>query len=354
MQTISVDFDSKEIKSDKWLKITNFACSYSGLTGQKSPWQLADLALKVQSLWKNHPEHNLESLSCICGISKQRLELLARTAKFFPSTSRFEALSITHHIEAMRLDPKKARYWLKKALEKKWNGKDIRLAIAGDGDPKKYSWLRSGTFWYFSHCDNRFGITHPGRIPGQISANLIHYFTEPNDLVVDLMAGGGGTLDAAKFLERRCLSYDLAPVRPDIQKNDALIGIPKAAHKAKLIFIDPPYGSIAKGMYKYHHHCLSHMNRHEFFEALEIIGNYCLKALQKDGYLAVLMQNINNWEGHTVIDLVQQFIDNNWKLVRRIQAPISNQQISSSVMKWAKENRQMVNTDRDLLIFQAQ
>ena len=46
------------------------------------------------------------------------------------------------------------------------------------------------------------------------------------------------------------------------------------------------------------------------------------------------------------------FLDNNWNLVSRIQAPISNQQISSSVMKWARENRKMVNTDRDLLVFQ--
>ena len=49
--------------------------------------------------------------------------------------------------------------------------------------------MRCGTFWYFSHCDPRFGVKYPGRIPGQIPANLIHYFTQPNDLVVDLMAG---------------------------------------------------------------------------------------------------------------------------------------------------------------------
>ena len=55
MQSISVNFDSKETKSDKWLKVINCACSYSGLTGQKSPWQLADLALKVKTLWKTTP-----------------------------------------------------------------------------------------------------------------------------------------------------------------------------------------------------------------------------------------------------------------------------------------------------------
>jgi DNA modification methylase len=195
-------------------------------------------------------------------------------------------------------------------------------------------------------------MNYPSRIPGQIPANVIHYYTEPNDLVVDLMAGGGSTLDAAKYLDRRCLAYDLVSIRCDIIENDALLGIPTEAKGAKLIFLDPPYGIIAKGFYDEHPHCLSRMNQVEFLEALATIGNHCREVLLNDGYLAVLVQNVYGWEGDTVFQIMERFIRQNWRLIRRIQVPISNQQIPPNVMKWARENRQMVNTDRDLLIFQ--
>ncbi|NCR21206.1 MAG: site-specific DNA-methyltransferase [Microcystis aeruginosa L111-01] len=343
---------SDRSQAKKWLKTRTLACSYAGLSGKKSLWDLADLACKVETEWGNHPNYHFKALSDACGISESRLQLLARTAKFYPPKERFHQLSVSHHIEAMRKAPTEAHYWLNQALEKKWNSTDIRLAITGNGDPQKFSWLRCGTFWYFSHCDPRFGIKYPGRIPGQIAANLIHYFTEPDDLVVDLMAGGGSTLDAAQFLDRRCLAYDLASVRSDILINDALLGVPEEAHGAKLIFLDPPYGAIAKNLYSKHPHCLSQMNETEFINALVTIGDHCRQALSPDGYLSILIQNVYDWENHTIFKVVSSFLDNNWNLVSRIQAPISNQQISSSVMKWARENRKMVNTDRDLLVFQ--
>ncbi|MCE2696886.1 MAG: DNA methyltransferase [Nostocales cyanobacterium LE14-WE4] len=336
----------------EWRKILSLASYYSGLSGQKSLWELADLTLNVQERWGKHPQYNLKSLSDACGISESRLKTLARTAKFFSYQNRFEELSITHHVTAMRQDPEKANFWLEQAVINKWSSKDIRLAIIGNGDPKKFSWLRCGTFWYFSHCDPRFGMNYPSRIPGQIPANVIHYYTDPNDLVVDLMAGGGSTLDAAKYLDRRCLAYDLVSIRSDIIENDALLGIPTEAKGAKLIFIDPPYGMIPRGFYNDHPHCLSRMDKTEFIEALTTVGNNCRQVLVSDGYLAILVQNVYGWEGDTVFQIMEGFIKQNWKLIRRIQVPISNQQIPPNVMKWARENRQMVNTDRDLLIFQ--
>lgn len=344
--------NSSKAVAKAWLKTLTLACSYSAQTGKKTTWNIADLALKVETRWINHPQYNLKALSHACGISEKRLKLLAKTAEFFPPQERFSQLSVTHHIEVVRRDPEKANYWLQQACEKQWSGKDLGLAIAGDGDPKKFSWLRCGTFWFFTRCDPRFGIKYPGRIPGQIPANVIHYFTEPDDLVVDLMAGGGCTLDVAKYLGRRCLAYDLTSVRPDIQKNDALTGIPSEAHGAKLIFLDPPYGTIAKRFYEKHPSCLSQMNQTDFLNALNKVAEYSHKALLANGYLAILVQNVYEWEGDTVFQIMQKLTNTQWKLVRRIQVPLPNQHISSSVMKWARETCQMVNTDRDLLIFQ--
>ncbi|MFB8789527.1 MAG: DNA methyltransferase [Potamolinea sp.] len=339
------------VSTEEWLKILSSARSLARSPGSKSPWETADLALLVQTKWAGSKQYNLKTLSGVCQISKQRLSLQARVARFFPPEQRFMQLSFSHHVEAMRSDPERASYWLQQAWEKKWNSKEFRLAIAGEGDPKKLSWLRCGTFWYFSHCDQRFGMEYPGRIPGQIPANVIHYFTEPGDLVVDPMAGGGTTLDAASLLERRCLVYDLFPARPEIKLNDVLTGLPHDTKGAKLIFIDPPYGSIAKGFYDKHPSCLSRMDNIAFLEALTKIAGYCVEVLDPNGFLAILVQNVHNWTGDTVFQIIDKFTQNKWNLVRRIQVPLSNQHISSNVMKWARDNRQMVNTDRDLLVF---
>ena len=69
--------------------------------------------------------------------------------------------------------------------------------------------------WAFKH-DRAFGIPHPGSIPPGIVAHTLHYFTEPGALVVDPMAGGGTTLDVCESMGRRCLAYDIDPVRPDV------------------------------------------------------------------------------------------------------------------------------------------
>lgn len=338
---------------EEWKKIISSISLNQSSFAMTSPWQIADLALFVQSNQEEKSsKYNLKTLSAACRISEGRLRLQARVAKFFPPEQRFLELSFSHHIEAMRGDPKRANYWLQKALEQNWNSKEIRLAIAGNGDPKKFSWLRCSTYWYFSHCDPRFGMDYPGRIPGQIPANVIYYFTEPGDLVVDPMAGGGTTLDAALLLERRCLAYDLFPARPEIQFNNVLHGLPKETKGATLIFMDPPYGLIAKGFYKEHAQCLSRMEQAEFLDALQKIANHSSEVIAPKGFLALLAQNIYNWTGDTVWQVSQLLTQSGWALVRRIQVPLSSQHISSNVMKYARDNRQMVNLDRDLLIFQ--
>lgn len=353
MQQLQLNQSESKTVTKEWLKILNQAASFSGISGEKSPWAMADLALKVVTKWKNHPQYNLDEIAKISGISSSRLRLLARTADFFPPNARLRYLSFSHHIEAMRGDPDRASFWLIQASEQRWSSKDIRLAIAGDGDPKKFSWLRCGTFWHFSHCDSRFGIDYPGRIPGQIPANVIHYFSEPGDLIVDLMAGGGPTIDAADLLGRRCLAYDIKPIRSEIKPHDALEGLPKEVKNVQVFFLDPPYGSISKGFYNEHPNCLSRMIEEEFLSAIERITACCQKALLPNGYLAILVQNVYGWQGNTPFLIANRLLLHDWKLVRRIQVPLPTQQISSSVMKWARDNRQMVNIDRDLLIFQS-
>jgi ParB/RepB/Spo0J family partition protein len=125
--------------------------------------------------------------------------------------------------------------------------KSLRTLMPEEDDPDAEAkpeipdFIRFYNSWQFAENDPRFGIPHPGRIPGQISANIIYYYSEPGDLVVDPMAGGGSTLDAAEFLGRRVLGYDVVPKRPDIQQWDIAKGFPEETKGCQLIFMDPPY-----------------------------------------------------------------------------------------------------------------
>lgn len=73
--------------------------------------------------------------------------------------------------------------------------------------------------WNF-RGDSSYGIPHPGSIPPSIIAHTLHYYSRPNDLIVDPFAGGGATIDVSLAMGRRCLAYDLDPKRPDVQRQD--------------------------------------------------------------------------------------------------------------------------------------
>ena len=102
--------------------------------------------------------------------------------------------------------------------------------------------------WSFKH-DRAYGIPHPGSIPPGIVAHALHYFTQPGDLVVDPMAGGGTTLDVCLAMGRSCLAYDIEPSRPDVLRHDITQGFPAETRGCALIFCDPPYHTMLARSY---------------------------------------------------------------------------------------------------------
>jgi len=68
--------------------------------------------------------------------------------------------------------------------------------------------LQLTNLWSFESCDKDYGMKYPGRMPGQIVENLLWYYTEPFDLVVDPMAGGGTTIDVCLKMCRRIKAFD--------------------------------------------------------------------------------------------------------------------------------------------------
>jgi hypothetical protein len=62
----------------------------------------------------------------------------------------------------------------------------LRLTGIHDRDKfKALDWgLRTWDQWQFNDCDDRFGSDWPGRIPAQLVAHTLYYFSRPGDRVL--------------------------------------------------------------------------------------------------------------------------------------------------------------------------
>ena len=117
------------------------------------------------------------------------------------------------------------------------------LSLEGKDDLelfKELNWgLRTWDLWNWNDCDKRFGddwparhrtrLTEkrrdkrktcsgeaggPGRIPAQMIAHILYYFSHQGGLVIDPMAGGGVVADTCLAFNRKCWSFDMED-RPD-------------------------------------------------------------------------------------------------------------------------------------------
>lgn len=211
--------------------------------------------------------------------------------------------------------------------------------------------LKVFNIWNFSKPDERFGIKHPGRIPGQILQNLLHYYTEPEDVVWDLFGGGGVTIDVCKHMARRYAAWDIRPVRDDIMKHDITTGLPdfRPDLKPKLIFLDPPYWKQKRGDYSDHETNLANMSLSKFHNELEKIVNI---SLAKAEYVALIIgPTQKKWR---FTDHAAEIMCRIGPPHHRIQVPYSTEIHGGAYVKNAKENKQWLYLTRDLMIWEAQ
>jgi len=129
------------------------------------------------------------------------------------------------------------------------------LALEGKEDRERFkelNWgLRTWDQWEWNDCDKRFGEDWPGRIPAQLIAHILFYFSKQNDLILDPMAGGGVTPDTCLALNRRCWAFEMTDrpdERPEIEPHkwihstdSPLAGPVSSKEKPDLIIFDPPY-----------------------------------------------------------------------------------------------------------------
>lgn len=164
--------------------------------------------------------------------------------------------------------------------------------------------------WYFAEGpDPRFGINHPGRLPGQLIQNVLHYWTNPGDLVVDPFSGGGVTWDVCQAMDRVCLAYDLAPVREEITQHNISDGFPEECQGAQMIFLDPPYSSMLLEAYlALSSESAAGLSYGGFIEFIQKLVVDAFNTLESGGHCALIIMRqrsklpVGTPEGTTFID----------------------------------------------------
>jgi ParB-like chromosome segregation protein Spo0J len=207
--------------------------------------------------------------------------------------------------------------------------------------------------WRFRH-DRAFGLTHPGSIPPAIVAHALHYLTAPGDLVVDPMAGGGTTLDVCVSMGRRCLAYDIEPVRPEIAEHDVRTGFPEAAKGCKLIFCDPPYHTMLASQYL--PESVASVSLHAWITFLHELTQSAFQTLDLGGYFALLLAPQTEKDlpaGHGYVDHVFYgyiaALRAGFHPERRVSCPMDGAYLPQQVQRARIEGR-MLGQVRDLLI----
>lgn len=225
-------------------------------------------------------------------------------------------------------------------------------------DPDR--WLKLTTLWNFASCDPRFGFPFPGRIPGQIVLNLLHYFTESGERVVDPFGGSGTTLDVCRHMNRCCLIYDLKPARDDLVRHDISRGFPEEAKGCDLIFLDPPYWRQKRSQYPKEEGSFSDVDLEAFNHKMEKLIRDCHETIRQGGHVALLIQNTTELGGDLtptgrsyvdhVFDGYRFFLRASFTPVQRINVPLTWEQFAGFDVKEARERKRMLGVVRDLLV----
>ena len=209
--------------------------------------------------------------------------------------------------------------------------------------------------WNLPQRDPRLGREHPGNIPGQIAMNILYYYTEQGDMVVDPMAGGGSTIDACLVMGRRCRAYDIEPVRYDIIKHDLWNGFPKKTEGCNLVFLDPPYWNLLQGFYS--KESISEKPYDVWLKFMELVAKESYRVLKKGGHVALVLEALEDERGTgEFYDLPFEchvlFKEVGFKEVQRISAPIPTQVKSArDVELIAKKKKKMLSINRDVIVY---
>lgn len=212
--------------------------------------------------------------------------------------------------------------------------------------------------WSFAKNNN--DNNHFGNMPRDIVENLLYYYTEPFDVVFDPFGGGGTTLDVCKSWYRRYFVSDIQPTEIALQKgvrpHDITTGLPEGLPKPNFIFLDPPYWKQAEKQYTELNSDFGNMSLDDFYSYFEVLFKQLYSKLTNGGHMAFIIQNTQwkNEDKHTephshklwnIAESVGYTFDN------IIHVPYSTQQYNAQQVTYAKENKTLLELNRELVVF---
>ena len=248
------------------------------------------------------------------------------------------------------------------------------LALEGKDDLKRFkalNWgLRTWDLWNWGDCDKRFGDEWPGRIPAQLIAHILYYFSRQNDLVFDPMAGGGVTPDTCLALGRRCWSLDMADrpdTRPEIEpcfwdfkgKDWGNSAMATSKDKPDLIILDPPY--FDKKAQEYADKSISELSRQEYLEFFENFFAFLKRFSKKTTRLAFINADWRDFQNRSateenpensilLVDYCKILKTTGWALTHIIQAPMSSERFDAVVVSAMQKKRILGVTSRYVIV----
>jgi hypothetical protein len=223
--------------------------------------------------------------------------------------------------------------------------------------------------WNFNECDERFGDDWPGRIPAQLIAHALFYFTKPGDLILDPMAGGAAVSDVCLVFERKCLSFDMVTRenRPEIRYHhwDVRDTSWPTNKKPDMIFFDPPYyikkdkayGEMTDKKIP----SISSYSRKEYEEFFEYFFRLCHKNSREKSRIAFLNADWRDFESTpaskerpdnsiTIFDYHRLLTGTGWKITHRIECPLSTERLNGNMVSKMQGRRILGTVGRTLLI----
>lgn len=217
--------------------------------------------------------------------------------------------------------------------------------------------LQDFTVWKFHIADKDAGQqSYFGALAPQIMENLLYRHTKPGDVVVDMFAGSGTTIDVAKRMGRRVWASDIrgnhySPHLP-IHKWDATQGWPTdAPRKAELLFLDPPYWRQATGRYSQEPNELAEMDLDTFYATWEALLKSTAPRAAQIAYIispTQLPQYGDRIEHAIDMACIAKSVGLN--VTRRYVIPYSTHQWTGAQVTNARNNKQDLVLHRDLVV----
>jgi len=245
------------------------------------------------------------------------------------------------------------------------------LALEGKEDLERFrelKWgIRTSDLWSWNDCDKRFGHDWPGRIPAQLVAHILYFFSKQNDLIFDPMAGGGVVPDTALALNRRCWSFDMkdmAEVRPEIEPYFWDIKDLKwpvyGKTRPDLILFDPPYFS--KMADDYDGNSISGLSKEAYLDFLGRFFKLAHENSKKSTILSFINSDWRDFQSTAAINenrknsiMIDDYLSalgkGGWEATHIIQAPMSSERFQANIVAAAMQKRKILGvTSRYVII----